>query len=279
MATLASSKIRISTLLAVARGDFYMNNMGGKTTISAIEWLQANGYVDFKTTPRDGYLYFVTAKGIEVLDIHAPMVDQPQLSSEVEPQPFKVGDLVYYINAWNHICTATVMNVTGDVIMILTSAGGTLERKVSDLRLVTGSYNDDLPFTDVGNDPDDTQELPTVKVEAEMSLSQLVDAALLGATPCKRIDALRTLRNGFDWASVPSDALEAEVVDVNQAYEDAVANRRLLSSKMMNDFWGYAELKDYVKAESFTWAVNAVYVLLNKQLSHRRLHAMGAYNA
>lgn len=27
-------------------------------------------------------------------------------------------------------------------------------------------------------DPDDTQELPTVKVEAEMSLSQLVDAAL-----------------------------------------------------------------------------------------------------
>lgn len=161
------------------------------------------------------YRYMATPAGLAYLYQDVPMVDQPQPLSEVEPQPFKVGDLVYYTNAHNHICTATVMKITGDVFTILTSAGGTLERPASDLQIVTGSYNDDLPFTDIGTDfdPEDTQELPIVVDTPAMSLSQLVDAALLGATPCQRIDAMRILR-GYDWASVPSDALEAELTDV-----------------------------------------------------------------
>lgn len=135
--------------------------------------------------------------------------------------------------------------------------------------------NDDLPFTDIGTDPDDTQELPIVK--ADTTLSQLVDAALMGATPCQRIDALRTLRNEFDWECVPSNAVEAELIDINYAFNDAInmrnqAKRRCALSENVTP----QDVKNYAKAHSFCTLVEAVFNLLFDCCASRANHSQQA---
>lgn len=233
MATITFNQNRKNILLAVARGNFYMNNVGGKTSWSAVEWLESNGYIDMKPIARDGYLYFVTAKGNEWLDANMPMIDQPQPPSEIETVAVyvpQVGDTVEYpgLDGKREIGTITDIverSMYGN-IKIATPTGKIVDRHAKDIRhnpapmlpdvdtLPGRDYaevlqDDDLPFTVIGNDPDDTQELPTVKVEAEMSLSQLVDAAL----DPNNSEAFETLK-AYDLTNVPLWVLEIERNDL-----------------------------------------------------------------
>ena len=194
MATITFNQNRKNILLAVARGDFYMNNMGGKTTIAAIEWLESNGYVDFKTTPRDGYIYFVTPKGVEWLDANMPMVDQPQPIDETTIE----GAVSFY---------ADEKAQDGTIVAGTDKYGYTV-------RSVNGKVYDEVKRGDIEPrlaDDEDTKPLSVVTVDApKPTLSNLIDAAL-NPDDTEAYTALKA----YDWASVPLWCIEIERDDIN----------------------------------------------------------------
>lgn len=242
--------------------------------------------------------YEITEAGQTWLNQGAPMVDQPQPSSEVEPQPFKVGDLVNYVDIKNQQQIGTVTKVGDVTLIVLTSAGrkiirhtdevtlvnqpqlpadvqtidgevsfmapdgkiydGTIkagadrygytiravdgkvydEIKRSDIEPRLADEIDDLPFSDIGKE--DTQELPIVVDTPELSLSNLVDAAL----DPDNTEAFERLKV-YDLTNVPLWILEIERNDVADYKWDIC--RELNTMKFGNTEYGQ-QLKEVERA-------------------------------
>lgn len=165
-----------------------------------LERLQAMGLIEWQS----GKGQRLTVAGLAYLYQDAPLVDHPQPAPEDEKDYTAEWDAYVNQRECEHLNSVDY---------------GSDEDTVID--------NDDLPFSDVGVDDEDTKELPAVTVDestplAEYDIDISVDALLKGRTLSNLIDAAlnpddieayETLK-AYDFASVPLWVLNVEFSDL-----------------------------------------------------------------
>jgi hypothetical protein len=196
------------------------------------------------TVGDDGYENFAHGTGNEVLeiDVELPMVDQPQPIDETTIE----GAVSFYADGKTQ--DGTIVAGTDKYGYTVRSVNGKVydEVKRGDIEPRLADEMDDLPFSDLGVDDEDTKELPAITMQhtpcnptrptigdaIKLPLSNLIDAALMSSKPTERIDALNALRT-YEWSTVPSWVMEIELSDLLQAFDSAMVERRNAKVKVL----------------------------------------------